>query len=42
VIQNEVETALARRLIAGDIQDGARVRIDAGTDGLNFEASRGG
>jgi ATP-dependent Clp protease ATP-binding subunit ClpB len=38
-IQSEVETALAQRLIAGDVQDGAQVTIDAGVDGLTFEVS---
>jgi ATP-dependent Clp protease ATP-binding subunit ClpB len=32
VIQNEVETPLARQLIAGTIADGTRLRVDLGAD----------
>jgi len=38
VIQSELETALAQRLIAGEIADGARVHVDAGPGGLVIEA----
>ncbi len=33
-IQHEVETRIARALLAGEIHDGSRVTIDAGEDGL--------
>ena len=33
-VQREVETRIARRLIAGDLGDGAKICIDAGDDGL--------
>ncbi|HWP64596.1 MAG TPA: ATP-dependent chaperone ClpB [Candidatus Limnocylindria bacterium] len=33
VIQNEVETPLARQLISGAIADGSRLRVDVGIDG---------
>jgi len=33
VIQNEVETPLARQLIAGALADGTRLRVDVGPDG---------
>jgi len=37
VIQNEVETPLAQMLIGGEVPDGSRVAIDAGSDGaLSF------
>jgi ATP-dependent Clp protease ATP-binding subunit ClpB len=39
VIQNEVETALAQRLIAGEVEDGARIVVDAGADGLRFQVT---
>jgi len=38
VIQSELETALAQRLIAGEITDGVRVQVDAGPGGLVIEA----
>jgi ATP-dependent Clp protease ATP-binding subunit ClpB len=38
VIQSELETALAQRLIAGEIIDGARVHVDTGPGGLVIEA----
>jgi len=41
VIQNEVETALARKLIAGEIRDGERVIVDLGRSGLTLEPARG-
>ncbi len=34
VIQHEVETVLAQRLIAGEIREGMRVTVDAGSGGL--------
>ncbi|HVN63682.1 MAG TPA: AAA family ATPase, partial [Candidatus Binataceae bacterium] len=36
LIQRELETALGRRLIAGEISDGSRVKVDAGPRGLEF------
>ncbi|MBF6569827.1 MAG: ATP-dependent chaperone ClpB [Candidatus Binataceae bacterium] len=36
LIQRELETALSRRLLSGDVRDGSRVRIDAGAGGLEF------
>ena len=37
-IQKEVETPLARRLVAGDVRDGQNVRVDLGADHeLTFE-----
>jgi ATP-dependent Clp protease ATP-binding subunit ClpB len=38
-IQNEVETALARRMIAGELTDGMRLTVDAGPGGLTFESA---
>ena len=35
-IQQEVETRLAQQIVAGEIRDGARVRVDAGPTGLVF------
>jgi len=36
VIQREVQDPLADKILAGDIPDGARVRITGGTDKLLF------
>jgi len=36
LIQRELETALGRRLLAGEIRDGSRVKVDAGARGLEF------
>jgi ATP-dependent Clp protease ATP-binding subunit ClpB len=33
VIQSEVETPLARKLIAGNLPDGTRLAVDVGSDG---------
>src|SRR5437899_1334788 len=43
VIQSTVETALAQKLIAGEIRDGERLVVDVGAGGLTFEraAARG-
>ena len=38
IIQRELETALGRKLLAGEISDGSRVRIDAGSRGLEFNS----
>ncbi len=37
VIQNEVETPLSRRIIAGDVSTESPIKITRGTDGLEFE-----
>ncbi len=37
MIQRELETALGRKLIAGEIRDGQKVVIDAGPSGLVFK-----
>jgi ATP-dependent Clp protease ATP-binding subunit ClpB len=36
MIQRELETALGRKLLAGEIRDGSRVVVDAGAHGLEF------
>jgi ATP-dependent Clp protease ATP-binding subunit ClpB len=36
-IQKEVETPLARKLVAGEIRDGQWVKMDAGDDAMQFE-----
>ena len=36
VVQDEVETALAQKLIAGEVRDRAHLAVDAGPDGLRF------
>ncbi len=38
MIQRELETALGRKLLAGEIRDGSRVKVDAGARGLEFES----
>ena len=35
-IQRELETRIARALLAGEIHEGARVRLVAGPDGLDI------
>src|SRR5216117_1758135 len=40
VIQSTVETALAQKLIAGEIRDGDRLVVNAGAGGLTFEPTR--
>jgi ATP-dependent Clp protease ATP-binding subunit ClpB len=37
VIQKELQDPLAERLLAGSIQDGNKVRVGVGADGLKFE-----
>jgi ATP-dependent Clp protease ATP-binding subunit ClpB len=37
MIQRELETTLGRKLLAGEIRDGSRVKVDAGARGLEFE-----
>ena len=41
-IQREVENALARRILAGEVRDGDTVRIDTGDGDLTFEKVEGG
>jgi ATP-dependent Clp protease ATP-binding subunit ClpB len=36
VVQNQVETALARRIIAGEVREGDRLVVDVGPGGLAF------
>jgi ATP-dependent Clp protease ATP-binding subunit ClpB len=36
-IQKEIETPLARRIVAGDIHDGQTVVVNAGKEGMTFE-----
>ncbi|PLX38651.1 MAG: ATP-dependent chaperone ClpB [Hyphomicrobiales bacterium] len=38
VIQKFVQDPLAEKILAGDIADGAKVRVSAGTDRLHFES----
>ncbi len=40
VIQSTVETALAQKIIAGEIGDGERLVVDVGASGLTFERAR--
>ena len=40
VVQSTVETALAQKLIAGEIRDGDRLVVNAGAGGLTFEPTR--
>jgi ATP-dependent Clp protease ATP-binding subunit ClpB len=36
LIQREIETALSRKLLAGEVRDNSRVTVDAGPRGLEF------
>jgi ATP-dependent Clp protease ATP-binding subunit ClpB len=36
-VQHELETALARKILAGEVRDGCRIVVDAGPRGLTFE-----
>jgi ATP-dependent Clp protease ATP-binding subunit ClpB len=38
-IQKEVETPLARKIVAGEIRDGSTVRVDESRGGLTFETA---
>jgi ATP-dependent Clp protease ATP-binding subunit ClpB len=38
MIQRELETALGRKLLAGEIRDGSRVKVEAGARGLEFQS----
>jgi ATP-dependent Clp protease ATP-binding subunit ClpB len=35
-MQKELQDPLAERILLGDVRDGARVKITAGSDRLNF------
>ncbi|MDO8434975.1 MAG: ATP-dependent chaperone ClpB [Candidatus Binatus sp.] len=39
MIQRELETALGRKLLAGEIRDGSKVMVDAGRNGLEISGS---
>jgi ATP-dependent Clp protease ATP-binding subunit ClpB len=39
MIQRELETALGRKLLSGEIRDASRVRVDASNKGLTFTSS---
>jgi ATP-dependent Clp protease ATP-binding subunit ClpB len=39
VIQRELETPLARKLVAGEVRDNSRVMVDAGKGGLEFRSA---
>ncbi|MGC1398083.1 MAG: hypothetical protein WA827_06015, partial [Candidatus Binatus sp.] len=38
LIQRELETALGRKLLSGEIRDNSRVKVDAGARGLEFSS----
>ncbi len=38
LIQRELETALGRKILAGEVRDGSRVEVDAGARGLDFKS----
>ena len=38
LIQRELETALGRKMLSGEIRDGSRVKVDAGARGLEFSS----
>jgi ATP-dependent Clp protease ATP-binding subunit ClpB len=37
LVQQELETGLARKILAGEVRDGSKVVVDAGPRGLAFE-----
>jgi len=39
MIQREIETSLARKLISGEVRDGSKVKVDAGSKGLEFSST---
>jgi ATP-dependent Clp protease ATP-binding subunit ClpB len=39
MIQREIETALGRKLLSGEIRDGSRVKVDGGSKGLEFSST---
>jgi len=40
LIQRELETALGRKLLSGEVRDNSRVRVDAGPRGLEFTSRK--
>jgi ATP-dependent Clp protease ATP-binding subunit ClpB len=38
LIQRELETALGRKLLAGEVRDNSRVKVDANARGLDFKS----
>jgi ATP-dependent Clp protease ATP-binding subunit ClpC len=40
VIQREVETPIARLIVAGKVRDGATIRVDAAGEALRIEVVR--
>jgi ATP-dependent Clp protease ATP-binding subunit ClpB len=40
MIQRELETALGRKLLTGDVRDGSKVVVDAGPSGLQFSSEQ--
>ena len=38
LIQRELETALGRKLLSGEVRDNSRVKVDAGARGLEFSS----
>ncbi len=40
MIQRELETALGRKLLAGEVRDGSKVVVDAGPAGLKFNSEQ--
>jgi ATP-dependent Clp protease ATP-binding subunit ClpA len=38
-VERHLENPLARRILSGEFPRGAHVRVDAGADGLTFEAA---
>jgi ATP-dependent Clp protease ATP-binding subunit ClpA len=41
MLQHELETALARKLLAGEVRDGSHVLVDAGPRGLELRTREG-
>jgi ATP-dependent Clp protease ATP-binding subunit ClpB len=37
LVQQELETGLARKILSGEVRDGSKVVVDAGPRGLSFE-----
>ncbi len=38
LIQRELETALGRKILSGEVRDNSRVKVDAGAQGLQFKS----
>jgi len=41
LVQQELETTLARKILAGELRDGSRVTVDAGPRGLEYRVETG-